>query len=125
MIEKITSIIVHPAFAQPKDWNSINASMSCIGGQDGDVATIGGIECLFYNISQVVIPLAGLVFFIMLIVGGFKYITAGGDPKKASSAVSTLTKSVIGIVGIIIAWLILAFIQNFTGANVTDFKISR
>jgi len=88
-----------------------------------DFATIQGFECLFANIIQIIIPVAGLVFFAMLIIGGFQYLTAGGDPKKASAATSTLTKSVIGIVGVLLSWLILKFIQNFTGVGVTNFTL--
>ena len=87
------------------------------------VATIQGFECLYKNILQVIIGFAGLVFFAMLIVGGFKFLTAGGDPKKTSSASSTLTVAVIGIIGVIASWLILLFIKNFTGINVTEFTL--
>jgi putative flippase GtrA len=43
--------------------------------------------------------------------------------KAVAAASSTLTYAVVGLVGIIVSWLILSFIQNFTGANVTEFKI--
>jgi hypothetical protein len=103
----------HQAFAT-SDWTGVS---------DG-VATIGGAEDLYRNILQAIMGLAGLVFFAMLIVGGFKYLTSGGDPKKAASASSTLTTSVIGIVGVIASWLILKFITDFTGIDVTKFDVS-
>lgn len=87
------------------------------------IATIGGFECLYRNVLQVIVGLAGLVFFAMFLVGGFKYLTSGGDPKKAASATSTLTSAVIGIVGVIISWFVLLLIKNFTGINVTQFTI--
>ena len=94
------------------------------GVAEGDVATIGGAEDLYRNILQAIMGIAGLVFFAMLIVGGFKYLTSGGDPKKVASASATLTTSVIGVVGVIISWFILKFITDFTGINVTQFNIS-
>lgn len=122
MIFKVISRIFlpHPAFAQATTWNG-----KCVGvGSTAyDVATIGGIECLFSNILQVIMPLAGLVFFAMFIVGGFKYLTAGGDPKKTAAAAHTLTLSFISVLGVILAWLILFFIKQFTGVNVTEFTI--
>jgi TRAP-type C4-dicarboxylate transport system permease small subunit len=93
-------------------------------GVKADVATIAGAEDLYRNILQAIMGLAGLVFFAMLIVGGFKYLTSGGDPKKVASASSTITTAVIGVAGVIISWLILLFISNFTGINVTQFNIS-
>ena len=119
MTKKLNFLLASPVYAQTQDWASINSS--CVSNEN--VATIKGLECLFTNALQAIIPITGLVFFAMLIVGGFKYLTAGGDPKKASAATSTLTKSVIGIVGVIVAWLILKFVSNFTGVDVTEFAI--
>ena len=104
-----------PVFAQGA-WSD-----ACV--KNGDVATIKGFECLFGNIAQVVIYFAGIVFFFMFISGGFQYLTSGGDPKKTAKATSTLTMSIVGIVGVIIAFLIMKFIQKFTGVNVVDFII--
>lgn len=95
-------------------------SGACV--KDG-VATIQGLGCVFQNIAQVIVYFAGIVFFFMFIKGGFQYLTSGGDPKKTAKATSTLTMSIVGLVGVIISFLIIKFIQNFTGVNVTDFVI--
>ena len=107
-------------FAQTKDWNNGR----CVGtGTASDVATIQGFECLFYNILQVIIYLAGIAFLFMFITGGFQYLFSSNDSKKTAAASSTLTMAIIGLVGIIVSWFILRFIQDFTGINVTDFVI--
>ena len=119
MSKLLRLFIPQPVFAQSK-WTG-----RCVGtGEFSDVATIQGFECLFANILQIVTTVTGLIFFGMFIIGGFKYLTSGGDPKKAATASSTLTMSIIGLVGVIVSWLILLFIQNFTGANITEFKIN-
>lgn len=116
-MNSITKIFLpHPALAQTKVWSG-----NCVS--NNDVATIKGFECLFQNVITVIVSLAGFVSLAMLIVGGFKYLTSGGDPKKIATASTTLTYAVIGIVGIIISWLILLFIKEFTGIDVTIFKI--
>ena len=112
-IQKI--FIPQPVFAQSK-WGS-----NCVANED--VATIQGFECLFQNILQVLVPIAGIAFFAMFLVGGFKYLTSAGDPKKAAAATHTITMSFIGIIGVIASWLILLFIEQFTGVKVTDFVI--
>ena len=82
----------------------------CVGsGEFASVAKIQGFECLFANVLQIITVVAGLVFFGMFIVGGFKYLTSGNDPKKTASASSTLTLAIIGVVGVIASWLILSF----------------
>ena len=87
------------------------------------VATLRGFEGVFARVVQVVLGLGGIVLFIMLIMGGFKFITAGGDPKAIESAKKTLTYAIGGIVLIALSFLILRFISTFTGVDVTQFQI--
>ena len=109
-----------PVTAQ-EEWPSQNAK--CVAGPDNDVATIKGFECLFYNILQVISLIAGIVFFVMFLVGSFQYLFSLNDPKRVAQAGSTLTMAFVGLLGVIISWLILRFIQQFTGINVTNFVI--
>jgi hypothetical protein len=105
-----TLSLIKPAFAQTKVWSN-----KCV--RNGDVATIQGFECVFYNILQIIMYIAGLVFFAMLINGGFKYIFASGDPKKMASASSTLSLSIVGIIGVIASYFIIELIATLTGIN--------
>lgn len=89
----------------------------------GDIATIQDFNVVFQNIAQVIVYFTGIVFLIMLIRGGFSYLTSGGDPKKTAKANSTLTLAIIGLVGVIVSFLIIKFIGDFTGVNVTEFNI--
>lgn len=95
----------------------------CPEDQIAKIATIKGFDCVVRNILNIAIRLAGVLLFIMLIVGGFKYLTAGGDPKKAEAAQKTLTYAIAGLVLVILAWFILLFIEKFTGVDVTQFNI--
>lgn len=90
--------------------------------KDG-VATIKGLEAIFENIVTVVLALGALTVFIMFLVSGFKFITSGGDPKAVASARNTITYAVAGLVLLALAYLILVFIQAFTGAQITTFRI--
>jgi hypothetical protein len=67
--------------------------------------------------------IGGFLAFIAIIIGGFKYIMARGDPKAVSSAQSTITWAVVGLGIIIVAWLVLVAIQQLTGAQVTIFNV--
>jgi hypothetical protein len=103
------------------DWKDINGGR-CLNST-GDVATIQGFECIFQNLLQVATTLAGIALFIMLLVGGFKYMTSGGDPKGSEQAKGTMTSAILGILVLIGAWLILKFLTEFTGIDLTIFKI--
>lgn len=89
-----------------------------------DVATIKGLETIFYNLVAVSLALAGIVLFIMLLVGGFKYLTAGDNADQAQSARQTLTYGFLGFILIVAAFLILKLIEQFTGVPVTIFKVT-
>ena len=84
-------------------------------------ATIQDLTIIVQRILNIAVRLAGLAAFIMLIVGGFQFLTAGGDPKKTQAASSTLTYAIVGLVVVIAAWFILLFIERFTGVKITEF----
>jgi len=96
------------------------AGIACI--KDG-VATLKCGEAIIKIILNIVVRLAGIAVLVMLIVGGFQYLTAGGDPKKTQAASSTLTYAIFGLVAIIAAWFIILFIQKFTDVKITEFTI--
>jgi hypothetical protein len=96
------------------------ADIACV--KDG-IATLKCFEAIAKIILNIAIRLAGIAAFIMLIVGGFQFLTAGGDPKKTQAASSTLTYAIFGLVAVIAAWFIILFIEKFTGINVTQFEI--
>ena len=82
-----------------------------------EVATIQGVECLFANVLQVIVWIAGIAFLFMFITGGYQYLFSGNDPKKVAIASSTLTMAVAGLIGLIASFFILRLISNFTGIN--------
>ncbi len=81
----------------------------------GDVAQLADLECLFSRFVGYLIPTAGLIFFFMFLVGGFKYITSGGDPKAVAAAHATLTYASFGLILAALSYLIIFFVYTFTG----------
>lgn len=58
--------------------------------------------------------IVGLIAVIMLIVGGLKYITSGGDSNKVSSAKNTIIYALIGLVIVALAQVIVHFVLQKT-----------
>lgn len=54
----------------------------------------------------ILLAIAGLVFFTMLLMGGFRYLTAGGDEKATQEARKSLTNAFIGLIIIVASFLI-------------------
>lgn len=88
-----------------------------------EVATLKGLEGIFQNIVGAALGFAGIAFFLMLLLGGFQYLTAGGEPPKVEAASKTLTWAIGGLVFIALAFLFLRFIEVFTGVPISEFKI--
>lgn len=89
-----------------------------------DVATIKGFEAIFNNVVAVALGFAGIVFFVMLISNGFAYMTAGGDTQKVQMARKGIGTSLAGLILVVLAYLIIALIQSFTGnTNIQTFKL--
>ncbi len=89
---------------------------------DESPALLSDIPKYFGNVLEAMIPLIGFLAFIMVLVGGFKVLTSGGDPKGVAGGKQTITLAVAGIALSIISWLILVIIKNVTGVDVTQFK---
>ena len=69
--------------------------------------TISQLADVFDNVWDLVLPVAGIVCVIFIIVGGYMWIMSAGDPSKVKQAQGTLTWSIIGLVFIILAALII------------------
>ena len=89
----------------------------------GGVATFEGLNAIFQNTVSVALGLGAIIFFAMLVIGGFKYLTSGSDPQQAEAGKKTLTYAVGGIAFLILAVLILGLIKGVTGVDVLNFDI--
>jgi len=89
-----------------------------------DPASLSAIDALLERIFNLALPIGGMVVFIMLIVGGFRFLTSGGDPQKIEAAQKTLTMAVVGLLVAIAAFFILQLIASFTGIGDSLFEFS-
>lgn len=93
-----------------------------IGGVD--IPTFKCIEVIFARILTITVSLAVLALFVMLVVGGFKFLTSAGDQKATASAQQTMTYAIMGIGLMLVAYLIFRILEVFTGINLTTFQIT-
>lgn len=87
-----------------------------------DVAQLQDLSCYFGNILEAMIPLIGIISFVMILAGGFKILTSAGDSKGLAGGKQTITLAVVGIILAVLSWLVLVLVENITGAPVTEFK---
>lgn len=86
-------------------------------------AGLDEIQQVFSSVVSVVVGLAFIAMLFLLITGGFKYLTSGGEPKALQNAHQTVTWALLGIFFMAVAWLLLQLIHAFTGIDVTIFNV--
>lgn len=77
---------------------------------DGCPANLFGDGGVFRQITNTILYIVGIVAVIMLIVGGIRYITSGGDAKKVTDAKNTILYAIIGLVIALLAFAIVNFV---------------
>lgn len=65
---------------------------------------------VFKQVTNTVLYIVGIVAVVMLIVGGIRYITSGGDAKKVTDAKNTVLYAIIGLVISFLAFAIVNFV---------------
>lgn len=70
------------------------------------------LPILMAAIVKAVLGLSGMAFFILFIYGGFKWMTAGGEPEKIGAAKKVLVNAVIGIALVGLAYTITYFLSK-------------
>ena len=80
-------------------------------------AQLNDFSVMFGNIVAATLGLGGILLFIFLLIGGFRYITSGGDPKNVEVARNTITYAIFGLLLAASAVLIMNIIAAITGQD--------
>lgn len=74
------------------------------------------INEIVHTIVNLLSAIVGIVAVIMIIVGGFRYITSGGNDTSVTAAKNTILYAVIGLVIVALAQVLV----RFTLSKLTD-----
>jgi predicted permease len=88
-----------------------NNSSSCGSEGTGGTTDLSDIAAKIVNIFSIIV---GIVAVIMIIYGGFRYITSGGDSNRVGSAKNTLIYAIIGLIIVALAQIIVRYVLNTT-----------
>ena len=67
---------------------------------------------VFKNVVNILLFIIGAVSVIMLIYGGIRYTTSGGNANSVTAAKNTIMYSIIGLVVAILAFAVVQFVVN-------------
>ncbi|MEK7561344.1 MAG: pilin [Patescibacteria group bacterium] len=79
--------------------------------KDADASTF---QTTLERIINLISIIVGVVAVIMIIFGGFKYITSGGKEESVKGAKNTILYGLIGLVIVALAQIIVKFVLNQT-----------
>jgi len=99
-------LVALPALAQvdPFGVDVVGTSTGLSAGGEG------GLRGMIGSIIQVALGFLGVVALIVVLIGGFQYMTAGGNEEKAKKARGWIISGVIGLAIIISAYAITTFV---------------
>jgi len=113
-----------PHYAQAYSYSSSGA---VVCENMDDVINDKGLKCLegvTDSIFKGIIALIIIGMFIMMLMGGMRYVTAGGDQKAIDSARKTITYAVTGVVFALAGYYLLNVLGNTVGlANLLRFEL--
>jgi len=78
------------------------------------------LSAIVGNIINIVLSILGIVLVVLIIFGGYTWMTAGGSEEKVKKAKSILMNAGIGLLITVSAWAIAAFIISSLGEATGD-----
>ena len=88
---------------------SLSGGVSSSQGDDVPQDLAGDV---FKNVVNILLFIIGAVSVIMLIYGGIRYTTSGGNANSVTAAKNTIMYSIIGLVVAILAFAVVQFVVN-------------
>lgn len=111
----LAPVAVYAATIQDSICDGVGKAAGDAKGCDGaTTASADGLYTLAANVVNIFSIIVGIIAVIMIIFGGFKYITSGGDSGNVSGAKNTLIYAIVGLIIVALAQFIVRFVLNTT-----------
>lgn len=93
-----------------------NSGANCV--LDNPSAGACDFNCVLRKVVNIISVIVGVIAVIMIIYGGFRYVTSGGKQESVTTAKNTLLYAIIGLVIVALAQVIVRFVlQQSTTAS--------
>ncbi len=102
------SFLTLPALAQPNDVYGINNVSNGLNNSLPGAGT--DLRTIIARIINFALGFLGIIAVVIILAGGFKWMTAAGNEDKVAEARKLLVAGVIGLVIILAAWAVSTFV---------------
>ena len=92
-------------------------------GSGGTEAGSSALGAVLGGVIGVLMILSFIVAFLYLLLGGFDWITSGGDKTKLASSRDKITNAIIGLIIVGTVWAITALVSQFIGIDFPNVPI--
>ena len=89
--------------------SSTKDTSGCSNGTSNTDTALTNIAHTIINVFSIIVGIAAVV---MIIYGGFRYITSGGDSNRVGSAKNSLIYPIVGLIIVALAQVIVHFVLN-------------
>ncbi len=83
----------------------------------GGLTSSQSLTELITNGIRLMLLFAGAIAVVFVIIGGYQYLTSGGNEEQAEKGQKTLLNAIIGVVVIVLAYVIINVIVNLVSGN--------
>ena len=84
-------------------------------GYNPSIGVSGDLTKIISNVLAIITIIAGLSFIYFFMVGAINWITAGGEPQKATAARTMIMNALIGLMITVIAYPALLLLSRLLG----------
>ena len=92
---------------EPSTLSGLNAAVSGTA-----ISNRSSVQLLIGEVIKTVLGFLGIIFVILIIYGGFVWMTAGGEAGKIDKAKAIIISAVIGVVIVLASYVITEFVLN-------------
>jgi hypothetical protein len=103
------ALVAAPAGAQSPEQSACQGSGGTWSGttcSQGTRTVTGTIK----NVGNIIVFITGAISVLMIIIGGLRYVTSGGDQGGITGAKNTILYAVIGLIVSVMAYAIVNFV---------------
>lgn len=101
----VLPLAVNTVSAQEDIWGELQTNLENQGNNASLADIIAGI-------IRIIMGLLGVIVVLIILWGGFIWMTAGGEPDKVDKAKKMIYSGIIGLVVILAAYAIASFVIN-------------
>ncbi len=109
------SFLVAPDLLAQTPVQDVCKGVALTGGTCQTGANQNSVEDTIQAVINILSLVIGFVSIIMIMIGGFRYITSAGDSNSTTAAKNTILYAVIGLVVVAMAQVIARFVINRVG----------